>query len=297
MKYVHLIGLILIVVACKERPIEFVHATAKAELITHLDNTVNETSGLIKFNNTLWTINDSDKPNEIYQISDSTGGVLKTLKINNAKNIDWEDLAQDEDFIYISDTGNNYGNRSSYSIYVIYKNDLIQNTSSVTPIELKYRYQNQPKILVPYSHDFDCEALAVVNNEMILFSKNWLSNNSNQYKINKFGVAKKIRTIPINGLITGADYSSVEDKLFLIGYKSINMVFFPFIVTIDHFSKPRKQIYTLAKLPELRGLQTESIFYDGESILISNEENEVGKQALYKITISNNLTNSPNKND
>ena len=46
---------------------------------------------------------------------------VRTIKIDNAKNDDWEELAEDDEFIYIGDFGNNNGKRKNLCIYIIRK--------------------------------------------------------------------------------------------------------------------------------------------------------------------------------
>ncbi|MDP2514032.1 hypothetical protein Q8W17_02800 [Photobacterium damselae subsp. piscicida] len=76
---------------------------------------VNETSGLAVINNRVWTHNDSGGKNEIYQLSPDYKTVTKTVLIKGNKNYDWEDLTQDERYLYVGDTGNNSTRRNGES--------------------------------------------------------------------------------------------------------------------------------------------------------------------------------------
>ena len=83
-----------------------------------------ETSGLCIINNTLFSINDSGNPSEIWStILDSVyaeNAVWRPIKIN-AKNIDWEAIETDEQksHIYIGDFGNNKGKRQDLKVIKI----------------------------------------------------------------------------------------------------------------------------------------------------------------------------------
>lgn len=72
-----------------------------------------------------WTHNDANNDARIFAIS-SDGTNLAEFKIANAANEDWEDISVASclhnpsiDCIYIADVGNNKGERSEFSIYVI----------------------------------------------------------------------------------------------------------------------------------------------------------------------------------
>jgi len=86
---------------------------------------LNEISGLaVSRNNTnvLWVHNDSGDSPRIYALS-SQGKLLATCNLVGASAIDWEDMAigpgptPGQDYIYISDTGDNARRRSSVTVY------------------------------------------------------------------------------------------------------------------------------------------------------------------------------------
>ena len=90
------------------------------EEVTTLDTEVWETSGLEKVNGKFYTHNDSGNSNLLYEINASTGEVIRTIIVNGAANVDWEDLASDATYLYIADIGNNLGAREDLRIYKIY---------------------------------------------------------------------------------------------------------------------------------------------------------------------------------
>ncbi len=81
-----------------------------------------ETSGLVFFDNRLITHNDSGGMNALYEINTGTGNISRTVTIQNATNVDWEDICTDNDYIYIGDFGNNNGNRTNLKIYKVIEN-------------------------------------------------------------------------------------------------------------------------------------------------------------------------------
>lgn len=62
--------------------------------------------------------------NELYGFNLKTSHVEITLQIVNTANIDWEDIAQDNQHIYIAETGNNLGNRTDLKVLKIKKSDI-----------------------------------------------------------------------------------------------------------------------------------------------------------------------------
>src|SRR5665647_3174356 len=88
----------------------------------NLAGNLTETSGLISWNNQIWTHNDGDDIN-IYALDSTSGTIIKSYPINGTTNTDWEEISQDDDFVYIGDFGNNSnGNRTDLKIVRIAKN-------------------------------------------------------------------------------------------------------------------------------------------------------------------------------
>ncbi|CAN0605172.1 unnamed protein product, partial [Ectocarpus sp. 12 AP-2014] len=76
--------------------------------VADFPNKLDEVSGILYCkDSTIWAIEDGGNDDEIYKV-DFKGDILKTFKVKNAKNEDWEDITKDkEGNIYIADTGNN----------------------------------------------------------------------------------------------------------------------------------------------------------------------------------------------
>jgi len=255
--------------------------------ICDLSNKLDETSGLIYFDNSYWTMNDSGNKACLYRIGEE-GGVSQTIKIANAKNIDWEDIAQDGEYIYIADTGNNNGNRRIFTIYKISKKDIPQSKEEVNVLAkvIEFKYEDQGTNLKPYAHNFDCEALINFNNQLGIFTKNWADGKSTFYTIN---ISEKIAipqfTINSYGLITGADYNKVNNEVLLIGYQYINQTQLPFFITITDFLIPSKQKETRFQLSDINGQQTEAICEGKFGITISNEKTKLFPPSLQSIEL------------
>lgn len=187
-----------------------------------LPETVSETSGLLFFNGKLITQNDSGDAANLYEIDTITGNISRTVNITNATNVDWEDITQDETYIYIADFGNNSsGNRKDLKIYRVLKTDYLNNTS-ITSETITFSYEDQTDFTSqPNSTNFDAEAISVYKEQLVIFTKNWKDNTVNAYTIPKSignHTAKKVSSYNSNGLITGSTYNKDDDSFLLSGY-------------------------------------------------------------------------------
>lgn len=242
---------------------------------------VRETSGLIKHNGLVWTFNDSGGKPQIYGINLSNDSLEQTITLKNAINEDWEDITQDNSFIYIGDFGNNQGTRDSLVIYKIPKESLPQKgNQDINAERIVFSYPGyKPVSLAVSMSPYDCEAFVVVKENIYLFSKNWLDGTSTIYSLPKTRgkyVAKKITTLNTQGLVTGASFQ--DNKLALIGYSS----FVPFILkyTVSSMDKITDSQATRYDLDKIATYQTEGICFDDSKILISSEQTRSPAQII-----------------
>src|SRR5690606_7458204 len=102
---------------------------------------VNETSGLIRYNNFLFTHND-DTDTNLYALDTITGAISASYPLPDVLNRDWEDMTQDQNFIYVGDFGNNsQGNRQDLRILRITKESLATPTPVIDTIFFSYEDQ------------------------------------------------------------------------------------------------------------------------------------------------------------
>jgi len=258
--------------------------------VTFLDNNIEESSGLLLINENLISLNDSGGENTLYELDISTGNISGAVNIDNSVNIDWEDIACDSDYIYIGDFGNNNGNRTDLTIYKVSINDYINNTdSSIVAEEINFSYSDQITFISsPYNTNYDAEALISYNDNLYVFTKNWVNGRTNIYSIPKnpgtYSVSK-IGSIDVDGLITAADYDS--NKIVLLGYNSVS----PFLVEIENFDNADFSNALIDRfqlvVPQGYSSQTEGIIYLNNYYYISAEENSGSIQVLYRIDRNN----------
>ena len=200
-----------------------------------------ETSGLLFFDSKIITHNDSGNNANLFEIDSLSGNLLRTISISNATNIDWEDITEDENHIYIADIGNNNGNRIDLKIYKILKSDFKKSTSVSAEI-ISFSYEDQTNFdSKPNGSNFDAESIVVFNNSILIFTKNWNDLKTNVYKtplIKGDYEAKKVSSANVGGLITGGVYN--DNRFFLTGYDTSLI---PFLIYISPNRKPGEDIF------------------------------------------------------
>lgn len=195
----------------------------EAQLLDLLPTTINESSGLLHFNGRLLTHLDSGGEPALYEIDSLSGSILRTVYIGNVTNIDWEDISQDDDYIYIGDFGNNTGARVDLKVYRILKSDyLMSNNDTVYADTISFSYANQTDFTAGSNNtNFDAEAMIAHEDSLYIFSKNWLTNTCDIYALSKLPgtyLISKIDSFDSQGLITGASFHPATNRVYLCGY-------------------------------------------------------------------------------
>jgi len=236
-----------------------------------LDEALAETSGLIFWNNYLWTHNDNFDTN-IYSLDTIYGRIVQSYPLNGIENKDWEEISQDEDYVYIGDFGNNSGNRLDLRIFKISKNSLLNESPVIDTINFSYSDQVD---FTPASNDtdFDCEAFIVSEDSIFLFTKQWVSNRTSLYSLPKNPgnfVAKLRSSLDVNGMITGAVFLASKKIVALTGYSN---KLDPFVYLLydfsgaDFFGGNKRKIEILLQFHQIEAIASA----DGIKYYMSNE--------------------------
>lgn len=224
---------------------------------------INENSGLARAwqDGFYWTHNDSGGSPELYMINEK-GSVFDTLIVNDAQNIDWEELAKDDKGnLYIGDFGNNYQARKDLCIYK-FKNG---KTEKIT-----FHYADQshfPSI----ERKFDCEAFFWYNNKLYLFSKSL----EKDHQVLLYSLSDQAGdnmlmpedSVFIKSQVTAADISPDGKEFALLTYGKV--LFFETNDGKIDFSKPKNCI-------KIGKNQTEAIAYmNNKDLIITNEQRKI----------------------
>lgn len=259
------------------------------KIVKSLPLTVRETSGLVFWNNGLWTHNDSGGEPALYKLDTLTGKVLQTITLQNAVNIDWEEITQDETRIYIGDFGNNMGTRADLKIYSVSKTDIPSDVDGeVKSSVISFSYGDQLDFIpANRNNNYDCEAMIAFGDSLYLFSKNWADQKSRLYALPKTPGTYSILpadTLAADGLITGADLSPSGEEIILCGYENYSpfiWVLFDFRET--NFFRGNKRRFNFSAMA---GTQTEGVtFLNDAEVVISSEKTMVSQASLFKIDI------------
>ena len=175
-----LLILVLIASSCDSIEDKKAEPVFEIKTIAPLDSNLTESSGIISINNAFYTHSDIGGPADLLQLS-LNGSITNTLTYSNAVVKDWEDTAVDDQFIYLADIGNNLGNRTDLRIFKIARSDL--NNSSATPSTISFSFTDQSDFgNGQYNQtSYDAEAIAVLNGQVFVFTKDWLDLDSKVY--------------------------------------------------------------------------------------------------------------------
>jgi len=279
-----MLGLMLIIIACipREEPPEKVLVL---EQIGELPAVLIENSGMTALGDLIWFINDGGNEAALYGYNREQDTVVRTVVVKNSINSDWEDISQNENYIYIGDFGNNAsGNRTDLRILIIDQSDLLADIDTVTPsgiIAFHYEDQTDFTPMAENTSPYDCEAFIATEDSLFLFTKDWQSLQTRIYSLSiESGTqtAKFRKQWNVSGLITAAAWSSEKQELFLLGYTPL----FPFIWLYSGFS-PEDLSFVKGNRTDFSnffGTQTEGILISADgSIFISSEESTTQKPA------------------
>ena len=237
-----------------------------------LSDSLRETSGLIAFDNLLWTHND-DHDTTIYGL-DSNGNIQKKIKLEKVKNNDWEEISQDSSYLYIGDFGNNYrGNRRDLHILRIEKKSFLSNKPVIDTIAFSYSNQTDFSLQKKNTTDFDCEAFVVSQDRIYLFSKQWTQTKTSVYVLPKTPgkhIAQLKTTLNVEGLITGVTLLSSEKGIVLCGYSKMLQPFLYLLYDYknnDFSTGNQRKIKLSLPFHQIEGIAT----FDGKRFYLTNE--------------------------
>lgn len=225
-----------------------------------LDDKIQETSGLIYWENRFWTMND-DTDIAIHALDTLSGEILESFELKKTVNRDWEEISQDENYLYVGDIGNNVNaNSKDLHILRIEKKSLLQKSPIIDTIYFSYENQTDFSQMKSNQTNFDAEAFVVSKDSIFIFTKQWKAKKTSLYGFPKTPgnyVAKLKTTFDINGLVTGATYLQDKKIIVLCGYSKLQM---PFVYLLydfkgtDFFSGNKRKIKVKLPFRQVEGI-------------------------------------------
>jgi hypothetical protein len=287
MKNYYFLSLLIIFSCTNEKEINQKIDSAKILNKIELPKIINETSGLEIYNNNFITHNDSGGEPSLYVFNEK-GEIIETIELNKnssqqIENNDWEDITNDNEYLFVADTGNNFGNRDNLNIIRVSKKD-----SLIVDGVIEISYLNQESFFPRPKHKYDAEALVIIDDKIVLFSKDREGLNSDLYLIDKTLSGSQTLTSSssynVNTLITGGDYNEENNLLALVGYNSReeqHLILFNNFVLTDL----KNNTFVKYKIP-LERAQIEAIkIIDEKTFWVTSEDEGIGSPFMYKIKV------------
>jgi hypothetical protein len=271
-------------------------AVQNPPFLYELPKKVEETSGLIFFDDLLWTHNDSGGEAVLYGLDTANGQIVRKLKFPEIKNSDWEDVALNEEYIFIGDFGNNSGSRKDLHIHRVKRSDVPgKGDAKLETEKIQFHFEDQEDFSISLKfNNFDCEAMVVGEENIYLFTKNRGDQHSRIYQLPSAPgnhVAKLIGRFDSEGLITGADYLPAQQTLVLIGYT--NKTWKPFVWLFYGFEQENFLSGNKRKIDLLNLLTTQVdgiAFVNPWQVMISAESSKSFTARAFKMDLRSFLS-------
>lgn len=223
---------------------------------------ITESSGIETHSESQWVFHNDSGGDAALFYFDPKGNILDTLQFNSIRNLDWEDIARDDQgAYYIGEFGNNMNTRKDLKILKYHGSKLE---------EIRFIFSDQLSF-PPESIEmnFDLEAMFWANDSLYLFSKNRGNKWVKAYSIPD--IPGEYELSPIDSIylphaITGADINENKTEFALLTYGMVYTFTWKNLKSAGIFDSP-KYARKFA-----RGGQSEAIVYLNETdLLISNE--------------------------
>ncbi len=238
-----------------------------------LSPTIKETSGLSLWDGYVWTHNDK-VDTQLYGMDTTYGEIKVEFLLPGVINNQWEEISQDENYLYIGDFGNNTsGDRTDLHLLRVEKSSLKGGSPVIDTIWFSYNDQLDLNPVEANTTDFDCEAFVVAEDSIYLFTKQWTSVQTSVYVFPKTPgtyIARKKETYNIQGLITGATYLEAKKLIVLCGYTSLLYPFFYLLYDFEgysFFSGNKRRVTVSLPFHQVEGIATVT----GLKYYVSNE--------------------------
>ncbi|WP_439881442.1 hypothetical protein ACSX1A_20210 [Pontibacter sp. MBLB2868] len=245
----------------------------KIERIGRLDDSVLESSGLAHApDSAFWTHSDGDNPAQLYKVT-LKGKLLQTLPLE-LQNTDWEELAEDPEYLYIGDFGNNMNSRRDLRIYKLNKSTY--NLSGT----IDFAFEDQVKFPPGENElDFDLEAFFYHQDSLYLFTKS----RSKAKKLKLYVLpaapghytARLKEQLAVKAMVTAADISPAGDQFAILGYGRL------YLFRVQNGEIDLRGRHSC--IPLSRTGQAEAILYTApDQLLITNENGKIFRVTLSK---------------
>lgn len=249
--------------------------SSNLEILAEIPLSLIETSAIEKTSDSdvLWVIQDAGNSNHLYGL-DLKGKIIKDIKINNAENVDWEDLTSDSaGHIYIGDFGNNNEKRMDFTIYKVPNAE--KASSSIDAEIINFTL---PKAM----DSVDFESFFLHNGFFYVFSKD--SKNCELIKIpNKAGnhVAIYISEVKLKGKDTKVTSTDISDD-----GKTVVLLNHDKLWKLTDYSNDNFLSGTMQDFEFEHDSQKEGVtLINDHQVLITDEQEKSNRGNIYRFTL------------
>jgi Tol biopolymer transport system component len=256
---------------------------------------IDEMSGIVrsgKFRDLYWVHNDSGDQPRFFAIRPDGKVVTppsgeagyEGVRVEDARNFDWEDIARDRDTLYLSDMGNNGNARRDLGIYAVKEPDPTKTTSVKPKAFYPIAYPDQKDFPPSGFRPFDCEAIFALRGKVYFVTKDRLNSlipatSASLYRLDtrhtdrKNVLTKLDSHANLGGWVTAADVSPDGKTVAVLTQAPEQSIWlFDARAKGDKFltqGKPRRITFS-------GGKQCEAIaFADNGTLLVTNEQRDI----------------------
>jgi hypothetical protein len=262
---------------------------------------VQECSGIIQSRRqpgVLWVHNDSGDSARFFAL-DANGALLAEVRVDGARNVDWEDITTDDaGHLYIGDFGNNRNMRRDLCVYVVDEPDVLGAKVPLLRVPvlrtLRFRYADQTAFPDGDRLNFDCEAMFWEGGALWLLTKHRSDIRTTLYRLDPNSSAEQVLE-PLAGAdigspVTAAGLSRDGRFLAVLSYQYIHLFERPSGARGDASGARsgssgagassgggagRTFIDWPSHATLIEGRQCEGLCFDGDRVLFTNEQREI----------------------
>lgn len=212
--------LVLVSISCRE---EYSGYTEVGDLFYKLDSVavfpaeIQECSGFTFDGTNLVVVNDGMHGPELHHFDPSTA-TSTAINIKDAYNNDWEAVMMTQDEIIVGDLGNNKGIRETLRLYHI-------DRLSYELVHITIFNYPEQTFEESTTHNFDAEAISLVNGEVCLFTKNRGNTKTNLYTGSLYSSEFVLRdSIEVPWRVTDSYYHEPTGNLLLLCNQKVEEV-------------------------------------------------------------------------
>ena len=254
--------------------------------IVQLPSSLDEPSGVVtsrQHAGIYWLHEDNGQSNSLFAV-DESGVLVAKIDLSGAKNVDWEDIALDDDGnLYLGDIGNNDNNRTDLLVYKVKEPDpFSSNPSASVLVRLRFSYPDQRAFPDEAALNFDSEALFYAQGQLYLLTKHRSNTLSTLYQFPNTddgdeAVLEKLGTIDVGydpvhggGKVTAAATAPETGLIAVLTYHAIFILQPP----DGKVGWEPVTVHTIV-LDQSITKQCEGFSWDGDAGILVNEEGEM----------------------